>query len=63
LFADDTNILHSHACLKKLNEIIQIEINKIADWLNANKFSINTEKKTNLFSLDIRNLNIPNLET
>ena len=44
LFADDTNILYSHTCLKKLNEIIQVEINKIADWLNANKLSINTEK-------------------
>ena len=44
LFADDTNILYSHTCLKKLNEIIQVEINKITDWLNANKLSINTEK-------------------
>ena len=31
LFANDTNILYSHTCLKKLNEIIQVEINKIAD--------------------------------
>ena len=44
LFADDTNILHSHTCLKTLNEIIQIEMNKITDWLNANKLSINTVK-------------------
>ena len=35
LFADDTNILYSHTCLKKLNEIIQIEMNKITEWLNA----------------------------
>ena len=44
LFADDTNILFSHTCLKQLNEVIQIEMNKITDWLNANKLSINTEK-------------------
>jgi hypothetical protein len=44
LFADDTNILFSHTCLKQLNEIIQIQMNKITDWLNANKLSINTEK-------------------
>ena len=44
LFADDTNILYSHTCLKKLNEIIQNEMNEITDWLNANKLSINTEK-------------------
>jgi retron-type reverse transcriptase len=44
LFADDTNILFSHTCLKQLNEVIQIEMNKIIDWLNANKLSINTEK-------------------
>ena len=31
LFANDTNILYSHPCLKKLNEIIQVEVNKIAD--------------------------------
>jgi hypothetical protein len=31
LVADDTNILHSHTCLKTLNEIIQIEMNKITD--------------------------------
>ena len=44
LFADDTNILYSHSCLKTLNEIIQIEMNKISDWLSVNKLSINTTK-------------------
>ena len=44
LFADDTNIFYSNNCLKKLNEIIQIEINKIAEWLSINKLSINTSK-------------------
>jgi hypothetical protein len=43
-YCNHTNILCSHTCLKKLNEIIQVEINKIADWLNSNKLSINTAK-------------------
>ena len=44
LFADDTNILYSHSCLKTLNEIIQTEMNKIAAWLNVNELSINIKK-------------------
>ena len=44
LFADDTSIVYSHTCPKKLNEIVQTEINKMTDWLNANMLSINTEK-------------------
>ena len=44
LFADDTNIFYSNSCLKTLNKIIQLEIDKIADWLNVNKLSINTTK-------------------
>ena len=57
LSADDTNILYSHTCLKKLNEIIQTEMNYITDWLNVNKLSINTERP---YFLDqkIRNLKI-----
>jgi hypothetical protein len=31
-------------CLNTLNGIIQTEINKITDWLNVNKLSINTKK-------------------
>jgi hypothetical protein len=44
LFADDTNILYNDTCLKTLNEILQIEMNKIANWLNVNKLSLNTTK-------------------
>ena len=44
LFADDTNIFHSHSCLKDLNLIMQDEINKIADWITSNKLSLNTAK-------------------
>ena len=44
LFADDTNIFYSHSCLKTLNKILQTEVDKIAEWLNTNKLSINTSK-------------------
>ena len=44
LFADDTTISHSNKCLKTLNEIMQVEINKVAEWLDINKLSINTSK-------------------
>ena len=44
LFADDTTISHSNKCLKTLNEIMQVEINKVAEWLNINILSINTSK-------------------
>ena len=44
LFADDTNVLYSHTCFKTLNEILQIEMKKITNWLNVNKLSLNTTK-------------------
>ena len=44
LFADDTNIFYTNSCLKTLNKIIQTEINKVAEWLNVNKLSLNTKK-------------------
>ena len=44
LFADDTNILYSDSCLEKLNEILQMEMNKIVTWLNVNRLSLNTAK-------------------
>ena len=33
LFADDTNILYNHTCLKTLNAIIRVELDEIADIL------------------------------
>ena len=44
LFADDTNIFYSNSCLKSLNKVIQEEVNKVAEWLNANKLSLNIKK-------------------
>ena len=44
LFADDTNILYGHTCLKTLNTIIQVKLDKIVDWLSVNKLFINATK-------------------
>ncbi len=52
LFADDTNILYSHTCLKKLNEIIQVEINIPKYTINIS-ININIKKVKNTTFLGI----------
>lgn len=52
LFAVDANVFYSNTSLKTLNEVIQKEINKISDWLNINKLSVNTSKTKFLCCLD-----------
>ena len=37
-------VLYSHTCLKTLNEILQIEMKKITNWLTVNKLSLNATK-------------------
>ena len=44
LLADDTTICCSNSYLKTLNNIMQTEINKVTDWLNVNKLSLNIKK-------------------
>ena len=44
LFADDTNIFHSHKDIKILNETLNNEKNKVFLWLQANKLSLNIKK-------------------
>ena len=44
LFADDTNLLHSDKDLKDLETAVNEELIKVADWLDANKLSLNTSK-------------------
>ena len=58
LFADDTNIFYSNSCLKTLNNIFQLKIDKIADWLNVNELSINTTKTKFIFYLDLQKKSI-----
>ena len=44
LFADDTNLLYADKDLKSLESVINIELQKVCDWLNANKLTINAKK-------------------
>ena len=44
LFADDTTISCSNNCLKTLNITMQTEFNKVSEWLNVNKLSLNSKK-------------------
>ena len=43
-FADDNNLLYLDKSIKKLNKLVNIELKSLANWLNANKISLNVEK-------------------
>ena len=45
LFADDTNIPYADNNLKSLEDIVNLELRKLCDWLTANKFTLNIKKK------------------
>ena len=44
LFADDTFLSFQHKNPKKLNKIVNRELNKVADWLLDNRLSLNVLK-------------------
>lgn len=44
LFADDTNLLYADKNLKSLENIVNIELSKISNWLTANKLFQNIKK-------------------
>ena len=44
LFADDTNLLYADKDLNLLESVTNIELQKVCDWLNANKLTINAKK-------------------
>ena len=44
LFADDTSILYADKNLKSLENIVNIELRNLHDWLTSNKFTLNTTK-------------------
>ena len=49
LFADDTNLLYADKDLKSLESVINIELQKVFDWLNANKLTINAKSDYVIF--------------
>ena len=44
LFADDTNLFCTGTDLKEIIRLVNEEISKIYDWVNANKLSLNIDK-------------------
>ena len=44
LFADDTNILLSNKNLKSLENTMNIELNRVYQWLTSNKLTLNLKK-------------------
>jgi len=51
VFADDTNILFADKNLKSLELSINQELNKVYDWLTANKLTLNNKKSNFLHIL------------
>ena len=44
LFADDTNVLFTDKNLKSLELSVNLELNKVYDWLTASKLTLNVKK-------------------
>ena len=51
LFADDTNILYADKNVKSLENIVNIELRNLHEWLTSNKLTLNTTK-TNFVIFD-----------
>ena len=43
-FVDDTNLLCLSNSIKKLNKLVNADLKHLANWLNANKISLNIKK-------------------
>ena len=43
-FADDTNRLCLNNSIKKLNKLVNADLKHLANWLHANKISLNVKK-------------------
>ena len=46
LFADDTNLLYQEKNLKSLETTVNKELEKVHEWLTANKLNLNIKKST-----------------
>ena len=43
-FADDINLLYLSKSIKKLNKLVNADLQHLVNWLNANKISLNVKK-------------------
>ena len=57
MFADDTNLFYEHNDLKTLFSLVNQELQKINEWSEANKLSVNVEKtKYSLFHNQVQEI-------
>ena len=49
LFADDTSLYYSCKNVKTIENIVNLELNKISEWLSANRLSLNVGKSKLLY--------------
>ena len=52
MFADETNLFYEHKNLKTLFSLVNQELQKINEWFDANKLSLNVEKQNTPFSIN-----------
>ena len=57
LFADDTNVFYSDTSVKSLNQVLNNELIKVTEWLQANKLTLNI-KKTQVILFKAKNKKI-----
>ena len=43
-FADDANLLCLSNSIKRMNKLVNADLKRLANWLNANKISLNVKK-------------------
>ena len=48
VYADDTSLIYSDVKLNNLTQVISTELEKIKDWLQGNKLSLNIDKGTSM---------------
>ena len=44
-FADDTKIFHFNDSIKKLNQLINLDMKSFSTWSNGNKVYLNVQKR------------------
>ena len=44
VFADDTTVFYSSKNFQELSDVVNNELSKIKEWLNANRLSLNIDK-------------------
>ena len=51
LFADDTNCFISGNNFNQLERLVEVELNKLQKWINANKLTINFDSKKSSYCI------------